>query len=105
MELVRGRTLRAELERHGRLAPATVAAWFEQICAAVAAAHEQGIVHRDLKPENVLVTVLANGADLVKVLDFGLAKMTLRRRRGDRGADESRRRDRHCRPATWRRSS
>jgi len=76
MELVPGRTLRAAIERHGRLAPATVAAWFEQICAAVVAAHQQGIVHRDLKPENVMVTVLASGADLVKVLDFGLAKMT-----------------------------
>lgn len=59
MELVRGRTLRAELQRHGCLAPATVAAWFEQSCAGVAAAHQQRIVHRDLKPENVLVTVSA----------------------------------------------
>jgi serine/threonine protein kinase len=75
MELIRGRTLRAELERHGRIAPQTVAAWFEQICSAVAAAHARGIVHRDLKPENVLVTPSASGVDAVKVLDFGLAKM------------------------------
>ncbi len=74
MELVRGRTLRAELERRGRMPPVTAAHWFEQIFAAVAAAHRQRIVHRDLKPENVLITDGAAG--LVKVLDFGLAKMT-----------------------------
>ena len=77
MELLRGRTLRAELDRRGRLPPPIAASWFEQICAAVAAAHQQGIVHRDLKPENVFVTQSASpgGLDVVKVLDFGLAKM------------------------------
>jgi serine/threonine-protein kinase len=74
MELVRGRTLRAELDRHGRLAPAIVAAWFEQIFGAVSAAHQQRVVHRDLKPENVLVTASPAG-DAIKVVDFGLAKM------------------------------
>jgi serine/threonine-protein kinase len=62
--------------RQGRIAPQTVAAWFAQICSAVAAAHAHGIVHRDLKPENVLVTASTGGVDAVKVLDFGLAKMT-----------------------------
>jgi eukaryotic-like serine/threonine-protein kinase len=74
MELVRGRTLRAELQRVGRVSPDTLASWFEQICAAVAAAHQRRIVHRDLKPENVLIGTDAAGADLIKVLDFGLAK-------------------------------
>jgi eukaryotic-like serine/threonine-protein kinase len=75
MELVRGRTLRAELQQRGRIAPQDAAIWFEHICAGVAAAHHQGIIHRDLKPENVLITRADIGGDLAKVLDFGLAKI------------------------------
>jgi hypothetical protein len=75
MELVRGRTLRDELRRHGARPPAVAAAWFEQIGAGVAAAHAQGIVHRDLKPENAIIASAPGAADRVKVLDFGLAKL------------------------------
>ncbi len=75
MELVRGRTLRAELQQRGRIAPQDAAIWFEHICAGVAAAHHQRIIHRDLKPENVLITRADTGGDLAKVLDFGLAKI------------------------------
>jgi len=77
MELLRGRTLRSELSRRGLLPPATAANWLGQIGNAVAAAHEQGIVHRDLKPENVIVTSSTAGDDVLKVLDFGLAKMRM----------------------------
>ena len=75
MELVQGRTLRTELNRRGQLSPAVTAVWFEQICAAAAAAHHRRIVHRDLKPENVLIASTATGSEIVKVLDFGVAKM------------------------------
>lgn len=75
MELVQGRTLRAELNRRGRLPAAVAAIWFEQICEGVAAAHQRQVVHRDLKPENVLIAATATGGEIVKVLDFGLAKM------------------------------
>ena len=75
MELVQGRTLRAEFERRGSLPPAVAAAWLAQICEGVAAAHERNVIHRDLKPENVLIAAMATGGDRVKVLDFGLAKI------------------------------
>ena len=75
MELVRGRTLRRELDHRGHLPAAVAAIWFEQICEGVAAAHQHQVVHRDLKPENVLIAATATGGEIVKVLDFGLAKM------------------------------
>ena len=76
MELVRGVTMRALLEQHGRAAPAVAASWFDQLLDGLAAAHEQGIVHRDLKPENVMVAGTGGEGELVKILDFGLAKAT-----------------------------
>ena len=72
MELVQGRTLR-ELIAEGPLPARRLLALAAQIADALARAHEAGIVHRDLKPENLMVT--KDG--LVKVLDFGLAKLAL----------------------------
>jgi GAF domain-containing protein len=74
MERLDGVTLRAELVR-GPIAPATAAEWFDQVLEGVGAAHQAGIVHRDLKPENVLIAASDGRRPVVKVLDFGLAKL------------------------------
>jgi RIO-like serine/threonine protein kinase len=76
MELLSGTTLRAEMERAGTLHPPVAAEWFDQILSGVGAAHAAGVVHRDLKPDNVLVTRDPQGHDVLKILDFGLAKLS-----------------------------
>jgi Tol biopolymer transport system component len=72
MELIEGRTLR-EVLAEGPVPTKRFLAIAAQIADALARAHEAGIVHRDLKPENLMVTK----EGLVKVLDFGLAKLAL----------------------------
>jgi serine/threonine-protein kinase len=78
MEYVRGEDLGTILRRDGPLPFLRAATLLEQVCGALGEAHELGIVHRDLKPENVLVTRTKDGTDHVKVLDFGLAKLSER---------------------------
>ena len=72
MELIKGHTLGRELKTVGALAFDRIVRIAIQICDALAAAHALKIVHRDLKPDNVML--IENTADLIKVLDFGLAK-------------------------------
>jgi Tol biopolymer transport system component len=70
-ELLEGETLRMELAG-GRFSPRKAIDYALQITQGLAAAHDKGIVHRDLKPENLFVTKEGR----VKILDFGLAKLT-----------------------------
>ncbi len=74
MEYVAGRTLASEREARQRVPLATAVDWVLQACEGLAEAHSAGIVHRDIKPSNLLLTTRLDGAPLVKVLDFGIAK-------------------------------
>jgi serine/threonine-protein kinase len=89
MEWLQGETLASRLRRGWLTIPEAVAIMF-QICDGLAAAHDKGIVHRDLKPENIFLVPVRNRRMLVKVLDFGIAKLLGRRdSRIDRTADGS----------------
>jgi serine/threonine-protein kinase len=73
MELLDGEPLRAVLDREGRLAPQRAVRLLRQLLDGLGAAHEAGIVHRDLKPENLWLSG-AGSEELLRVLDFGIAK-------------------------------
>jgi serine/threonine-protein kinase len=75
MELLEGVPLGAYTANGGRVPPAQAAPILQGILAGLAAAHAQGIVHRDLKPDNVFLTRAPDGTFVVKLLDFGIAKV------------------------------
>jgi len=85
MERIYGITLRAVLKRDRILAPAQAADLFAQLLDGIAAAHAEGVVHRDLKPGNIIAQQIGSPAFMVKILDFGLAKLDS----ADRLASES----------------
>ena len=73
MEMVRGRSLYRQIKEG--LAFGLLLEFVDQILSALAFAHARGVIHRDLKPENVVVTRNDAGAELVKLLDFGFARV------------------------------
>ena len=75
MELLEGRTLREILAKEAPLETARAVSIMLQAAAAVAAAHEAGVIHRDLKPANIFITQKPDVPTVVKVLDFGIAKL------------------------------
>ncbi len=75
MEYLEGEDLAHLLVRGGPLPVPRAAYIIIQACRGLAAAHSRGIVHRDLKPENLFICKRNDGSDLVKVLDFGIAKL------------------------------
>ncbi|MBN1946612.1 MAG: serine/threonine protein kinase [Bradymonadales bacterium] len=76
MELLHGRPLSDELEKHHRLPINRSMAIACEILKSLAEAHVLGIIHRDLKPENVFLVANPDGTESIKVLDFGIAKLT-----------------------------
>ncbi len=78
MELLAGENLEQRIERTGPLPLGQAVDVLAQCCKALARAHAAGIVHRDIKPENVyLARVPDDDTDVVKILDFGVAKVTM----------------------------
>jgi len=75
MELLEGQSLAALLRNGGPLPAARGLAIVRQLVHALKAAHEASIVHRDLKPDNIHIGRGDGGADVVKIVDFGLAKV------------------------------
>ncbi len=78
MELLTGENLSIRLKREKRLSLKASVLLMRQVADAMAAAHHAGIIHRDLKPSNLYIVEAAemDGGERVKVLDFGLAKLT-----------------------------
>ncbi len=75
MELLVGRSLRQLLVEEGPISSARAHGIIRQASAALDAGHRNGIVHRDIKPDNIILLDSNDGADHVKILDFGIAKV------------------------------
>jgi serine/threonine protein kinase len=76
MEYLEGEDLADWLERRGALPVEQAVEFILQACVAVADAHALGIVHRDIKPSNLFCVLRSDGQLYVKVLDFGISKLT-----------------------------
>jgi eukaryotic-like serine/threonine-protein kinase len=75
MELLDGETLGQKLAREGSLSPGATSRLLGQAARGLERAHSFGVIHRDFKPENVLLVVDEDAQLVVKVLDFGMAKL------------------------------
>ena len=76
MEYLNGEMLSDQRGRQVVFSPARALNIVAQIADALAASHERGVIHRDLKPDNIFLITRDGNPDFVKVLDFGLAKLT-----------------------------
>jgi serine/threonine-protein kinase len=76
MEYLTGVDLHRLVEKYGVLPPARAIHLLSQACLSLAEAHEVGLVHRDIKPSNLFICKLGSVRDVVKVLDFGVVRLT-----------------------------
>ena len=76
MEFLEGSDLSALVKAYGPLPVATAVEYLLQACEAIAEAHAVGITHRDIKPSNLFLATRRDGSPVVKVIDFGISKMT-----------------------------
>jgi serine/threonine protein kinase/TPR repeat protein len=83
MEFIRGVTLQQVLAQSGPLPAARALAITRQVVQGLAEAEKHGLVHRDIKPANIMLATEADGHELVKLIDFGLAKLAHPERVGD----------------------
>ena len=74
MELLRGESIAGAVQRHGRLEIDRAVHVMIQVARGIARAHDLEIIHRDIKPENIFLCRREDGSDLVKILDFGIAR-------------------------------
>src|SRR6266404_136379 len=87
MELVEGETLEARVRREGPMPLTLALEVIEQAARALAAAEACGVAHRDIKPSNIMLESDAAGALVVKVIDYGIAKIL--NPEAERGADQT----------------
>src|SRR6516225_8738146 len=87
MQLVEGETLEAKVRREGPMPLALALEIIEQAARALAAAEKCSVVHRDIKPSNIMLESDPSGALIVKVIDYGIAKMV--NPEEERGAEQT----------------
>src|SRR6187431_3582204 len=87
MELVEGETLEAKVRREGAMPLALALEVIEQATRALAAAEKCGVVHRDIKPSNIMLESDPSGSLIVKVIDYGIAKIL--NPEAERGAEQT----------------
>lgn len=74
-ELAHGENLFCVLSQTPQLERRRAIAIMQQVFSALSSAHQQGVIHRDLKPSNIILATTEDGSEIVKIIDFGLAKL------------------------------
>lgn len=89
LEFLDGEELSEQIQSRGAIPAPRAAHIFIQVLKSLSEAHRRGLVHRDLKPENIFICSMFGEQDYVKVLDFGVAKMTLMETEEDDEGEEA----------------